>query len=569
MSLPPGTRITNGIAHDICVRDAAAATIDGSIASLGKNYVVTLQAIGCRDGATIARAQVQADDKEQVLNAVGTAATAIRARLGESRDSIRRLNRPLEQATTGSLQALQHLTTGRAELAQGRFLSAAPWFERAIALDPNFATAYRSLSLVYNNAGNSEREAEYSSRAFALIDRVSERERYSIAAGYYQSAQELNKAIDTYRLGIGNYPREWTLHNNLSENLNNMGQFEEGLKEGQVAVELLPSVEPGYRRVMDACMCLGRIDEAKKVAEQVRSLGIDGARIHQRFLEIAYIEDDSTAAAKEMQWFAGKPEEYFSFALQAAYLNVHGQRRESSKLYRRAADTALRRGFTDVAAGFEEADARADALVGNCGTARRLGRPALALAMCGDAAQAERLAERRPGVFQTELSGLPCNCPRFAPRPSSSEVSPRRRWNCWQPRRLTSARIPRRVPPRPRVSAVEEGRRGRRGVQKDPRSQGHQLGQHLAPSELGSALFDFLPRPGACTRARGRRGAGASSIRGFVRRLEGRRHRYPHPSTSQGGVREAAMTIGDCRYLSVPLSKGERVEKSPRRAALC
>ena len=306
MSLPPGTRITNQIAHDICVRDAAAATIDGSIASLGKNYVVTLQAIGCQDGATIAQAQVQADGKEQVLNAIGTAATAMRARLGESRNSIQRLNRPLEQATTSSLQALQLLTTGRAELTQGRFLSAAPWFERAIALDPNFATAYRHLSIVYNNAGNSEREAEYNSKAFALIDRVSERERYAIAAGYYGSSQELDKALDTYRLGIGNYPRDWGFRNDFSQNLNNMGQFEEGLKEGQVAAELQPSAEPPYRRLMDAYMCLGRIDEAKKVAEQVRSLGIDGARIHQRFLEIAYIEDDSTAAARETQWFAGK-----------------------------------------------------------------------------------------------------------------------------------------------------------------------------------------------------------------------------------------------------------------------
>jgi tetratricopeptide (TPR) repeat protein len=393
MSLPPGTRITSQIAHEICVRDAAAATIDGSIASLGKNYVVTLQAMGCQDGATIAQAQVQADGKEQVLNAIGTAATAMRARLGESRNSIRRLNRPLEQATTSSLQALQLLTTGRAELSQGRFLSAAPWFERAIALDPNFATAYRHLSIVYNNAGNSEREAEYNSKAFALIDRVSERERYAIAAGYYGSSQELDKALDTYRLGIGNYPRDWGFRNDFSQTLNNMGQFEEGLKEGQVAAELQPSAEPPYRRLMDAYMCLGRIDEARKVAAQVRSLGIDGARIHQRFLEIAYIEDDAIAAARETQWFAGKREEYVSFGLQAAYLNVHGRRRESSTLYRRAAETALGRGFTDVAAGFEEADARADALVGNCGTARRLGRPALALAMCGDAAQAETLAD--------------------------------------------------------------------------------------------------------------------------------------------------------------------------------
>jgi hypothetical protein len=139
-------------------------------------------------------------------------------------------------------------------------------------------------------------------------------------------------------------------------------------------------------------MCLDKLDEAKKVAERVQMQGIDGARIHQRYLEMAYIEGDQTAAAREIQWYAGKPEEYLSFGLQAAHLNVLGQRRESSKLYKRAAETALRRGLTSVAADFEEADARADALAGKCDTARRLGRPALALAMCGVAAQAEKLA---------------------------------------------------------------------------------------------------------------------------------------------------------------------------------
>jgi tetratricopeptide (TPR) repeat protein len=139
-------------------------------------------------------------------------------------------------------------------------------------------------------------------------------------------------------------------------------------------------------------MCLDRLDEAKKVAERVRMLGIDGARIHQRFLEMAYIEGDQAAIDRETQWYAGKPEEYLSFGLQAAHRNVLGQRRESSKLYKRASENALRRGFLDVAAGFEEADARADALAGNCRMARQLGRPALALAMCGDAAQAEKLA---------------------------------------------------------------------------------------------------------------------------------------------------------------------------------
>ena len=154
MSLPPGERITDQIAHDICVREGAAATIGGSIASLGKSYVVTLEAIACRDGATLAREQVQADDKEHVLNAVGTAATAMRAKLGESLSSIQKLNRPLEQATTPSLEALRNFTAGIDEMGHGRFLAAVPLFERATVLDPNFAMAYLYLSIASDNAGD-------------------------------------------------------------------------------------------------------------------------------------------------------------------------------------------------------------------------------------------------------------------------------------------------------------------------------------------------------------------------------------------------------------------------------
>ena len=392
MSLSPGTHITNQVARDICVRDAAAAIIDGSIASLGKSYVVTLQAITCPGGVTLAREQIQADDKEHVLNALGRAATAMRARLGESRSSIQKLDRSLEQVTTASLEALQSYTEGYADLRAGRFLAARPLFERAIALDPNFAMAYYGLSLAFNNAGDTKQEAEFKRKAFALIDRVSEFERSHIAAGYYESTGDMDKSIEAYRLGREDYPRSWHFPNFLSENYMNLGEFEEGLKEGQAAYQLQPDAEPPYRRLLDAYMVLNRLDEAGKVAESARAHGIDGARIHQRFLELAYIEGDQPAVAREIQWYAGRPEEYLSFGLQAANRNVLGQRRESNKLYKRAAETALHRGLTDVGAGFEEADARADALSGNCGTAHHLGRPALALALCGDATAAEKLA---------------------------------------------------------------------------------------------------------------------------------------------------------------------------------
>jgi eukaryotic-like serine/threonine-protein kinase len=323
----------------------------------------------------------------------------MRAKLGESFSSIHKLSLPLEQATTPSLEALQNYTAGSSEMDHGQFLASVPLFERATALDPTFAMAYNFLSIAFDNAGDMGRSREYGRKAFALIDRVSEYERDYIAAGHYEAFGELDKAIDAYRLGSRNYPREWGFHNNLSVIYVDLGRFEEALKEGQEASRLQPRVEPPYRRQLDSYICLDRLAEAKQLAEKLRVQGLDGTRIHQRFLEIAYVEGDQAAVAKETQWFAGKPEEYLSLGLQAANLNVLGQRSESNKLYKRAAETARLRGLQNAASEFDEANARADALSGNCQTARRLGRPALALAMCGDMPQAEKLAGETSRLF--------------------------------------------------------------------------------------------------------------------------------------------------------------------------
>jgi eukaryotic-like serine/threonine-protein kinase len=392
MSLSPGAPITNQIAHDICVREGAAATIGGTIGSLGKSYVISLEAVACQNGATLAREQVQAEDKEHVLNALGTAAATLRGKLGESHNSIQRLNRPLEEATTASLEALQYYNAGTAKLGVGQGLSAVPLFGRATQIDPNFADAYFRLGVAYEQAGDTQRSREYAKLAFGLIDRVSEFERNEISAYYYRATGEVDKEIDAWQAAARNYPREWSFHNQLSVIYVDLGRYEEALKEAAEAGRLPQNNDAPYRRQLDAYICLNRLPEANQAGEEARRKGLDGPRIHQRFLEAAYVADDAEAISKEIQWFASKPEEYLSLGLQAAYRNVHGQRRESHRLYERAAEMATRRGLQSVAAEFEEADARADALSGNCQTARGLGRPAQALAFCGDEAQAKKLA---------------------------------------------------------------------------------------------------------------------------------------------------------------------------------
>ena len=399
MSLQPGARVTNPIAHDVCVREGAAATIDGLIASLGKSYVITLEAIACQEGVTLAREQIQVEDKEHALNALGTAATTMRRKLGESLSSIEKLNRPLEQVTTASLEALQSYSEGLAVMGQGRYLAAVPLFERAIAIDPKFAMAYYVLGIAVEQAGDMARSAEYAKQAFLLIDRVSDYERTSITAYYYRATGELDKEIDAYQLGVREYPRNWGFHTQLSLIYIDEGRYEEGLKEGLEAVRLEPHSEPPYRRILDSYICMDRLQEARQVADKVRALGIDGSRIHQRFLELAYVQSDQESISREIRWFAGKPEEYLSFGLQAADRNVHGQRHKSHELYQRAADASRREGFRYVADEFEEADARADALSGNCQTVRRLAHPALASAICGEAAEAEKLVAETSRQF--------------------------------------------------------------------------------------------------------------------------------------------------------------------------
>jgi eukaryotic-like serine/threonine-protein kinase len=399
MKLQPAARITAQIAHDVCVREGSAAIIAGAIASLGKSYVLTLTATTCQDSKTLARQQIQAQDKEHILSALSTAATGIRGKLGESLDSIQKQSRPMEEATTSSLEALQNYAAGRSELGQGRSLSAIRFYQRAIEIDPNFASAYYRLGVGYEVAGDMARSAEYAKKAYAMIDRVSDYERAEITSYYYRATGEVDKEIDAWKQAAREYPRNWIYHNQLALIYVDSGQYEEGLKEAEEAARLGADSEAPYRRELDAYICLDRLPEARKSAEEVRTRKIGGSRIHQRFLEMAYVSDDAAGIAKEIQWLTGKPEEYLSFGLQAADRNVHGQRRESHKLYQRAAEMARRRDLQTVASEFEEADARADAIVGNCQTAHRLGRPALALAMCGDAAPAEKLAAETTKLF--------------------------------------------------------------------------------------------------------------------------------------------------------------------------
>jgi tRNA A-37 threonylcarbamoyl transferase component Bud32 len=227
MGKSPDERVTTQIAREICVRAGDKAMIGGAISSLGKAYVITLQAANCGSGETLAREQAQADDKEHVLRALATAANGLRAKLGESLSSIQRLSYVPEQATTASLEAFQAYAQAQAQRDQGLWLAAIPFYKRAVELDPNFAMAYARIAAMYSNAGERDRGRAFTRQAYALIDRVTERERQYITVQYHSYvAGDLDKTVEAQELYAHTYPRDQTAHTNLGLAYLLAGEFE-------------------------------------------------------------------------------------------------------------------------------------------------------------------------------------------------------------------------------------------------------------------------------------------------------------------------------------------------------
>src|SRR5918996_407321 len=270
MGRSPDDRITKDVGREICERQGIKAMLTGSIASLGSHYVITLEAINPRSGDPIAREQVEADGKEKVLSALGTAASNLRQKLGESLSSIQKYDVSIEQATTSSLEALKAFSMGNEERTKGRVRESLAFYKRAVELDPNFAMAWARIGVHYGNLQEIEAAKEYVQKAYDLRDRVSERERLYIAEKYYAyMTGEIDKTIETLQTWARLYPNDFIPHNNLSLNYKLVGRYEDAMKEGLEAVRLSPNNISARENLFASFIGLGRMDEAEQVAREM------------------------------------------------------------------------------------------------------------------------------------------------------------------------------------------------------------------------------------------------------------------------------------------------------------
>jgi tetratricopeptide (TPR) repeat protein len=379
MGRSPDARVTTQIAREICQRQGLKAMLAGSIVNLGRHYVITLEATNAQSGESIAREQVEAESKEQVLRVLGEAATRLRKELGESLASVQKFDAPIEQATTSSLEAFNAFSLGFEQQLNGRYFDAIPLYKRAAEGDPNFALAYARLASVYSNSGEYELAAAASRKAYDLRDRVSERERLYISMGYYSNVTgQVRKYIETLEVWKRTYPRDVVPHNNLALQYNDIGYYSKAVDEAREGIRLNPTAAPPRSNLARALSGLNRFAEAREEIARALAQKVETLPMHRVLHSIAFIEGDRPMMKEQLDWVAGKPEEYTGQSWQAETAAFAGQFRKATEFSTRAAELAERRGLKEVVAQIIAADAWREALFGTCKQVRE--RTAMALA---------------------------------------------------------------------------------------------------------------------------------------------------------------------------------------------
>ena len=416
MSRPPDVRITSEVGREICQRNGIKAMLTGSIASLGTQYVITLEAVNAATGDTLAEEQTQAASKEQVLSALGSATSKLRGKLGESLASIQKFDKPLAEATTSSLEALKAFSLGEARHRSGEFLAAVPFYQRAVELDPNFAFAYARLGLDLGQAAQDEELGDEDvKRAFQLRGRASERERFYITARYYDITGQPEEQTRVFELYKQTYPRDPNPYIGLSVLYADLGRYDKALENSLEAVRVAPDNAIGYLNAAFAYMCLSRLEEAKAILNSAVQRKLGGTFVHRDLSDIAVVERDRAAQEREDNLIKGDPGgELVLVGRDAGVAAARGQLKQARDLFMRARQTAQRLNLKERAAGAVADEARIEADFGYrteavkgataaLGISRSPGlvySAARTLALAGEGRKAETLiadlAKRRP-----------------------------------------------------------------------------------------------------------------------------------------------------------------------------
>jgi DNA-binding winged helix-turn-helix (wHTH) protein/tetratricopeptide (TPR) repeat protein len=339
------TPLSAELARQICMRSNREVELTGAISSLGRKYLLTLEATNCTSGKEVAAAKAVASSKEDVLAALDSVADHVRRKLGESSKSMQRYQVPIVQATTPSLEALQAYSMGDYLASQGKDENESlPLFQKAVELDPQFAMAYGQIANDYYNLSEFDQASLYYAKAFQLSGHVSEKEKLILQAHYYAEGEhDLENGIKTYTLWADTYPFDWPPLVNLCNQYTQLGNYAPAIDAGQRALKLQPDRGITYSVLARALMRANRFSDAKGVAALAEKRGKGSVGLHETLFEIAVHEQDGLALSRETHWAAAHDTGWYGWFFpysQAEARAMTGNFRQAESLFRTAYETA-------------------------------------------------------------------------------------------------------------------------------------------------------------------------------------------------------------------------------------
>ena len=409
MDRPANERLTQQLAREVCLRNNSKALLAGAIAPVGEHYLITLTALDCQTGDPLASAEAEAENRNQVLKKVREIANQLRGTLGESLASVKKFDQPLEEATTSSLEALQAFTRARWIMMTGGGADAIPYLQRALELDPDFPRALSALGETYFNLGQNSLAVENLKKAYESRSQVSQRERLAIEAIYYIVVTgDLEKAIQTYQDWSSTYPGDYVPHSNLGDLYGRLGQYTKAETETRESIRVAPG-NIDYSNLMIIYIAQGRLDEGEAAFTAARARNLDGLFLRMCQYYVAFLRSQDSVMQEQLAWASGKPEvEDVLLFLQSDTEAYYGRFARARSFSQRAVESATHVDARESAAGWRAKEALREAENGNFSRARQMadeasnlspGRDvqvmkALALARVGDAAQAQKLADK-------------------------------------------------------------------------------------------------------------------------------------------------------------------------------
>ena len=416
MAQPASARLTWELARQVCDRTSSAAVVEGSIANLGTHYVLWLRARDCRTGDTLDEEQMQAAQKESVLNALSQMASRFRTRVGESLATVEKHSTPLEEATTSSLEALQAYSAGRKAHAATGGTNPLLFFKRAVEIDPNFATAYVYLGHVYGEIGESDLAAENTAHAYRLKDRTSDPEKFLIMASYeLRVTGDMEKLRQLSESWAVTYPREKNALLMLGGHVDQArGDYAAAVDALRKTVALDPDFAIGYDTLAFSYENLNQLDDAERALQRAAERKLELPDFSERRYNIAFLRGDHGAMEREVASSRGRPWEELVADQESLALAYMGRTEDSRRRVRHAVEIAEHADHRESAALYQAGAALREGLFGNALPARQSAAAALllshdreveygaafSLALAGDSARASALAddlERRFG----------------------------------------------------------------------------------------------------------------------------------------------------------------------------